>query len=70
MSLSIGSSKLNLALKTLRLRWDETKGRWNDPVSKAFEENHVDTLDGQVMSTLRGIDRLGQVLAQAQHECG
>jgi hypothetical protein len=70
MSLATGTSKLNLALKALRLHWEETKSRWNDPVSEAFEENHVNLLEGQVLATLRGIDRLAQVLSQAQQECG
>jgi hypothetical protein len=70
MSLSAGSSKLNLALKALRVRWEETKTHWNDPVSEAFEENYWKPLESQVMTTLRGIDRLGQELAQARQECG
>jgi hypothetical protein len=70
MSLSAGSSKLNLALKTLRLRWEETQIHWHDPVSQAFAENHWRPLEAQVQSTLRGIDRLGQELAQARQECG
>jgi hypothetical protein len=70
MALNTGSSKLNLALKTLRMHWDETNSRWNDPVSRAFEENHWLPLEAQVMSTLRGIDQLAQALASAQQECG
>jgi hypothetical protein len=70
MSVSAGSSKLNLALKTLRAHWDETKTRWSDPVSQAFEENHWTPLEAQVLTTLRAIDRLAQELAQARQECG
>ena len=70
MSLSAGSSKLNLALKDLRLRWEETKTRWKDPVSEAFEENHWRPLEMQVQATLRAIDRLGQELGWARQDCG
>ena len=70
MSLSVGSSKLSLGLKTLRLRWEETKTRWNDPVSQAFEDNYWRPLEAQVQAALRGLDRLGQELAQARLECG
>ena len=69
MSVAAGSSKLNLALKTLRQRWEETKTWWTDPVSQAFEENHWRPLEAQVLATLRGIDRLAQDLAQARQEC-
>ena len=70
MALSTGSSKLSLTLKELRLRWEETKNHWNDPVSQAFDDNHIGPLEAQVIATLRGIDRLAQVLTRAQSECG
>jgi len=68
--LHTGSSKLGLALKTLRLRWTETVEHWHDPVSQAFELNHFIPLERQILSTLRAVDRLAQVLDQAKHECG
>jgi hypothetical protein len=70
MSLSAGSSKLNLALKDLRIRWEEAKTRWHDPVSEAFEETYWKPLEMQVQATLRAIDRLGQELSRARQECG
>jgi hypothetical protein len=70
MSLHAGSSKLNLALKDLRVRWEETKTRWNDPVSETFEETYWRPLEMQVQTTLRAIDRLGQELGRARQECG
>ena len=70
MSLSTGSGKLNLALKELRARWEETRAYWNDPVSQAFDENHYTPLEMQVLATLRGIDRLARELDQAKKECG
>ena len=70
MSLSTGSGKLNLALKELRARWEETRASWNDPVSQAFDENHWTPLEIQVLATLRAIDRLARELDQAKKECG
>jgi hypothetical protein len=70
MSLNTGSSKLSLALKTLRVHWEETRARWNDPVSQAFEENHWTPLEMQVLATLRGIDTLAQELDKAKQDCG
>ncbi len=69
MSLHSGSSKLALGLKNLRARWEETKSRWTDPVQRAFEKDHFGLLEEQVLGTLRGIERLGQALDQARHEC-
>ena len=70
MSLSSGSGKLNLALKALRQRWGETQAQWSDPVSQAFDENHYQPLEGQLLATLRALDRLAQILDQARKECG
>lgn len=69
MSLHSGSSRLALGLKELRARWEEVKGKWKDPVQRAFEEDQMEPLEEQVMATLRGIERLGQALDQARHEC-
>lgn len=70
MPLSSGSGKLNLSLKALRRRWEETQAQWNDPVSQAFEENHYRPLEEQLLATLRAMDRLAQILDQVRKECG
>ncbi len=69
MSLDTGSSKVNLAMKGLRFRWEETKGHWKDSVSRDFETNYWISLENQVLATLRVIDRLAQAMAKAKQEC-
>jgi hypothetical protein len=69
MSLDTGLSKVNLAMKSLRYRWEETKGHWKDPVSRDFETRFWLPLDAQVLTTLRVIDRLAQAIAKAKQEC-
>jgi hypothetical protein len=69
VNLGSGWIELNSALKTMRLRWDEVKNDWHDPVSGDFEENHWTPLESQVVATLRAIDRLAPVLAKAQQDC-
>jgi hypothetical protein len=70
MSLSTGSGKLNLLLKELRLRWEETQISWHDPVSQAFEEKHCRPLEMQIVATLRELDRLALAIDQARRDCG
>ncbi len=70
MSLSSGAGKLHLALKDLRQHWEEAQAHWSDPVSQAFDENHYRPLEGQLLATLRALDRLAQILDQARKECG
>ena len=53
----------------MRQLWEETKLDWHDTVSQDFEENHWAPLERQAVATLRAIDRLAPVLAQAEREC-
>ena len=69
MSLSVGSSKLNDALKELRARWEDTRARWQDEVAQDFEDHYWQPLEIQVQATLRGLDQLSQELARAHQEC-
>ncbi len=69
MSLEAASGKLEYILKNLLLHWEETKARWNDPVARAFEEDHLGPLEQQVQSTRRAVDRLALTLNQAYREC-
>jgi hypothetical protein len=70
MSLNTGSGKLNHVLKELRLRWEETRAVWNDPVSQAFDEKHAAPLEMQLVTTLRELDRLALAIDQARRDCG
>jgi len=69
MSLSVGSSKLNDALKELRARWEDTRARWQDEVAQDFEDHYWQPLEIQVQATLRALDQLTQELARARQEC-
>ena len=69
MNLTLGWTDLNRALKSMRQLWGETKLDWNDAVSQDFEENHWGPLERQTVATLRAIDRLAPVIAQAEREC-
>ncbi len=67
--LSIVASSLNFALKTLKMRWDDTEESWNDSVRQSFDEEYMGPLEPQVLSTLKAINRLNQVMARAYEEC-
>lgn len=69
MNLSTGRSKLHGGLEDLRLHWEEIKVIWNDPVRKDFEEKFWVDLEETVLTAIRGIDRLDQIVRQAQSEC-
>jgi len=69
MSLSTGRTKLDACLKTLRLRWEEVRESWNDPVRQDFEEQYWTPLEPLVAGSIRAIDRLDSVLARVRQEC-
>jgi hypothetical protein len=69
MNLTTGWIELNSSLKTMRLRWEEIKNDWNDPVSREFEEKDWAPIEAQVEAALRAIDRLSPLLAKAKQEC-
>jgi hypothetical protein len=69
MSLSSGYLELNAALKKLRLKWDDARAEWNDPVREQFEQEYWDELEVRVAAALKQMDRLAHVLNKAKQDC-
>ncbi|MBS0208261.1 MAG: hypothetical protein JSS27_04840 [Planctomycetes bacterium] len=67
--LSIVSSTLSHSYRTLLARWDDTLDVWNDPVSKRFEEKHIEPLEPDVTGFLKAVNRLSQIMTKAVEEC-
>ncbi len=69
VDLTAGIGRMQDAMKTLRLRWDETKEQWTDQRSVEFEATYIEPLDPQVRMTMDKLRRLAQVFNQACQEC-
>jgi hypothetical protein len=67
--MSAGSARLSHALKTLRERWDDTRGHWSDQVARDFEKNHLIPLDAQTSNAIRGMDKLSEVFNKLRNDC-
>jgi len=67
--MSEGSTKLQYALKSLRARWEETKEGWSDQVRDDFERKHLSPMETQVSATIRGMDKLGEIIAKVRRDC-
>jgi hypothetical protein len=67
---SEGATKLQYALKTLRVKWDETVDAWSDKVRHDYETNHMIPLERQVETTIRGMDELAEILSRMKREVG
>ena len=69
MNFSAGTGKLSFALKTLRVCWDSTQGEWSDEVRQDFEEQHLKTVEQELLSTVNATSNLAQTLTKALQEC-
>ncbi|MEK6237669.1 MAG: hypothetical protein N2C14_23420 [Planctomycetales bacterium] len=69
MTLATGRTKLNYALKTLRIRWEDVQDHWDDAASRRFQEQHLEPMEPPVQDALRGIDMLAEVLQRAKKAC-
>lgn len=67
--MSEGATKLQYALKNLRVHWDATRESWEDGVARDFEKNHLNLLDSQADKAIRGMQQLGELLAKARRDC-
>ena len=65
-SMNASEERLDSAWKALRARWEDTGSKWNDSVRRAFENEYWEPLEAQVRSTLDELQRLAQVIAQAE----
>lgn len=67
--LQTGTIRLTRAAKRLRDQWLMTKEHWRDENSRTFERDHLDPLAPAITLTLAAVQRLAEVLEQAEREC-
>ena len=67
--LNTGAIRLTRSAKKLRDHWLEAKDHWNDQNSREFEKNHLAPLAPEITMTLAAVQRLAEVLEQAEREC-
>lgn len=57
--------ELQEAWQRLKLRWEESKEIWDDPVRWQFERDFWLLLEKEMSDTLQEMEHLAQVIAQA-----
>ena len=67
--LNSGAIRLSRGAKRLRDHWLEAKEYWNDQNSRDFEKNHLEPLAPEITLPLAAVQRLAEVLEQAEREC-
>lgn len=52
--------------RRLHQRWQDAQAQWNDPVAHSFAKEHWALLEQQMHAVQQELERLAQVVAQAQ----
>jgi hypothetical protein len=70
MSVHGSRGRVQVALKDLHIAWNKVTETWNDVVSREFERNRLDPLEGKVRAAVAAMEQIGEVLARCRRECG
>jgi hypothetical protein len=65
-NLSSTATDLQANWHRLCQKWENVKTLWNDSVRRGFEDDYWTPLERQTQATQREMERLVQVIAQAQ----
>jgi hypothetical protein len=69
MNVADSRTKLRYAAEKLWLRWQDTRGQWDDAASRDFEREHLLPLEPKLAAALRAMALLSETLVRAQQEC-
>ena len=67
--LQSGAGRIRRALEHLELTWSEATDDWNDEVSRAFQEQHLEPMLPVVKCALDAVGRMDLMLREAQRDC-
>jgi len=63
------AAKLKMALDSLNRARAEVAMKWDDPMSRAFDEEFLDSVESRVKRALDAIGHLTETLTKAEREC-
>ena len=69
MTFDDSKAKLMHAGRKLWLRWEQVQTQWNDQVTRDFERRHLEPFEPKLVTTVKAIERLAEILSRAEHEC-
>ena len=58
------------AMKELMLRWQETRGSWDDARAEQFEKMYIEMLQNDIRTAANAMDQIANVLHAARRDCG
>ena len=57
-------------MQALNRRRAEAMAQWDDPISRSFDQRFLVPLEPRFQRAMDAIDRLSQILAEAERQCG
>lgn len=69
MSVNVAKANLADALKQLKVRWARTRQSWDDEAARRFEEEVLRTIEPRVLTAIKGLDHVADLVAAARREC-
>jgi len=69
MSITSSRAKMLGAMKDLMLRWDRCREEWNDEASRNVDERILQPLEPRMRSAVTAMEKMGQILIKARHDC-
>lgn len=63
------ASQIRDAFEDLQRAWLDASDQWNDGVSRAFCQNHLEPLGPTVKLALDSMTRMGVMVAQMHNDC-
>jgi hypothetical protein len=64
-----GRAQLGKSVKELLAHWSETKTKWSDSASKAFETRNLVPLELDSRQAVSAMDTMAGILAQIKRDC-
>lgn len=69
MNLNSTRTRLTALTKQLAIRWQETRGHWQDSRAIEFEKRYLEELFSRANTAAGSIEDLDKVLAKLRRDC-
>ena len=68
-NLNAGGNRLDQTMRILRTKWLTVRESWKDELSETFDADHIAPLERQMQSTVRAIEKLGDLCVKIERDC-
>ena len=61
--------RMKKALRSIKVRWEQIRQDWDDPVARRFEQQQLQQIEKATTRAVEGINQVLQALRRAVEEC-